>query len=41
MNTDAINVGTIGVHPEKGWAMAGHIPALRQLGQFRLSAVGN
>ena len=41
MNTDAINVEIIGVHPEKGWATAGHIPALRQLGQFRLSAISH
>jgi predicted dehydrogenase len=29
--TDPIRVGIIGVHPEKGWAIAAHIPALRQL----------
>jgi predicted dehydrogenase len=41
MTADPIRVGIIGVHPEKGWATAAHIPALRQLGQFRLSAISH
>ena len=41
MTTHPIRVGIIGVHPEKGWATVAHIPALRQLCQFRLSAISH
>lgn len=41
MNGRRIRVGVIGVHPEKGWATTAHIPALRQLPQFCLSAVSH
>lgn len=33
-----IRVGIIGVHPDRGWASTAHVPALRDLPQFRLSA---
>ncbi|MHC2569793.1 Gfo/Idh/MocA family protein [Rhizobium leguminosarum] len=36
-----IRVGIIGVHPDRGWASTAHIPALRQLKQFRLSALSH
>lgn len=36
-----IRVGIIGVHPDRGWASTAHVPALRSLQQFRLSAVSH
>jgi predicted dehydrogenase len=36
-----IGVGIIGVHPDRGWASTAHVPALRDLPQFRLSAVSH
>ncbi|APG89236.1 myo-inositol 2-dehydrogenase 1 (plasmid) [Sinorhizobium americanum CCGM7] len=36
-----IRVGIIGVHPDRGWASTAHVPALRDLSQFRLSALSH
>lgn len=41
MSRKAINVGIIGVHPDKGWATTAHIPALQVLSDFRISAVSH
>jgi len=41
MSARRIRVGIIGVHPEKGWATTAHLPALRQLPQFCLSAISH
>ncbi len=41
MTRAPIKVGIIGVHPETGWAATAHIPALRQLPQFLLSAISH
>lgn len=39
MSKDSIGVGIIGASPERGWASDAHIPALRSLPQFKLTAV--
>jgi predicted dehydrogenase len=36
-----IRVGIIGVHPDRGWASTAHVPALRDLKSFRLSALSH
>lgn len=41
MNSNPIKVGIIGVHPEKGWAATAHIPALKALPEFRITAVSH
>ena len=41
MSQDRIRVGIIGVHPDRGWASAAHIPALQQLPEFELTAVSH
>lgn len=41
MTQGPIGVGIIGVHPDRGWASTAHVPALRDLEQFRLSAVSH
>lgn len=41
MTREPINVGIIGVHPDKGWATTAHIPALQVLSDFRISAVSH
>ncbi|NEJ84608.1 gfo/Idh/MocA family oxidoreductase [Rhizobium leguminosarum] len=41
MAQTAIRVGIIGVHPDRGWASTAHVPALRDLPQFRLSALSH
>ncbi|MEU6038089.1 Gfo/Idh/MocA family oxidoreductase [Actinomadura sp. NPDC047616] len=35
-----IKVGVIGANPERGWARTAHVPALRALPQYEISAVG-
>ncbi|MGO4618022.1 Gfo/Idh/MocA family protein [Nocardia sp. 2YAB30] len=37
---DPIRVGIIGAGPDRGWAARAHVPALRALGAFRITAVG-
>ncbi|WP_225731168.1 MULTISPECIES: Gfo/Idh/MocA family protein [unclassified Nocardia] len=37
---DPIRVGIIGANPERGWAVRAHIPALRALPDYRITAVG-
>ncbi|GAA4607661.1 Gfo/Idh/MocA family oxidoreductase [Actinoallomurus liliacearum] len=37
---DRIRVGVVGASPERGWAAAAHIPALRALPAYELTAVG-
>ena len=41
MTTNPIKVGIVGVHPDKGWATTAHIPALKALPQFRITAVSH
>jgi predicted dehydrogenase len=41
MTNALIRVGIIGVHPARGWASTAHVPALRDLPQFQLSAVSH
>ncbi|MER8417710.1 Gfo/Idh/MocA family oxidoreductase [Mesorhizobium sp. M0166] len=41
MTSARIRVGIIGVHPDRGWASTAHVPALRGLPQFQLSAVSH
>lgn len=38
--SDKIRVGIIGASPDRGWAAVAHIPALRSLPQYELTAVG-
>ncbi|MEU1982257.1 Gfo/Idh/MocA family oxidoreductase [Nocardia sp. NPDC019395] len=38
--SDRTRVGIIGASPERGWASRAHIPALRALPEFELTAVG-
>ncbi|RLP32558.1 Gfo/Idh/MocA family protein [Nocardia seriolae] len=38
--SDTIRVGIIGASPDRGWASRAHIPALRALPGFELTAVG-
>ncbi len=40
MRNDKIRVGLIGANPNRGWAMGVHVPALKALPQFEISAVG-
>ncbi|MGO4355096.1 Gfo/Idh/MocA family protein [Rhizobium sp. RAF36] len=41
MTRKPINVGLVGVHPDKGWATTAHIPALQVLSDFRIAAVSH
>ena len=41
MKNGKIGVGVIGVHPERGWAMAAHIPALKSLPDYEVVALTN
>ena len=41
MKDGKIRVGVIGVHPERGWAMTAHIPALQSLSDYELVAMTN
>ena len=36
-----LRVGIIGVHPDKGWATTAHIPALKALPQYQITAVSH
>ncbi|MFE2996424.1 Gfo/Idh/MocA family protein [Nocardia sp. NPDC059246] len=38
--SDRIRVGIIGANPDRGWATRAHIPALRALPDYELTAVG-
>lgn len=40
MAAKPIRVGIIGVNPRQGWAMRAHIPALRALPDYEITAVG-
>lgn len=40
MMSDKIRVGIIGASPDRGWAVTAHLPALRSLPQYELTAVG-
>ncbi|GAA4219494.1 Gfo/Idh/MocA family protein [Actinocatenispora rupis] len=35
-----IRVGIVGANPERGWALRAHVPALRSLPDYRITAVG-
>jgi predicted dehydrogenase len=37
--SDTIRVGVIGASPDRGWAATAHVPALRSLPQYQLTAV--
>ncbi|MFB8005143.1 Gfo/Idh/MocA family protein [Nocardia sp. NPDC056000] len=37
---DPIRVGIVGASPDRGWAARAHVPALRVLPDFRITAVG-
>ncbi|MCX4092046.1 Gfo/Idh/MocA family protein [Nocardia sp. alder85J] len=37
---DPIRVGIVGASPDRGWAIRAHLPALRALPDYRISAVG-
>jgi predicted dehydrogenase len=39
MRTEPIRVGVIGASPHRGWAAATHMPALRDLPQYKVTAV--
>ncbi len=39
MTDDKIRVGTIGANADRGWGSSAHIPALRTLPQYELTAV--
>ncbi|MCQ1775829.1 Gfo/Idh/MocA family oxidoreductase [Neorhizobium galegae] len=41
MTIPPIRVGIIGVHPDRGWASTAHVPALRDLPQFKLSTLSH
>ena len=41
MDTNPIRVGLIGVHPQQGWAGLAHIPALKLLPEYRITAVSH
>ncbi len=41
MTHPPIRVGIIGVHPDRGWASTAHVPALRELPQYRLSTLSH
>ncbi|TCL70589.1 Gfo/Idh/MocA family oxidoreductase [Rhizobium sp. BK251] len=41
MNSSKIRVGIVGVHPEKGWATIAHIPALKLVPDFEITAVSH
>lgn len=38
--SDTIRVGIVGASPGRGWAATAHVPALRSLPQYELTAVG-
>ncbi|MCD9143004.1 Gfo/Idh/MocA family protein [Streptomyces albireticuli] len=40
MEAKKIRVGIIGANAERGWALRAHLPALRSLADFEISAVG-
>ncbi|MDP9842543.1 Gfo/Idh/MocA family protein [Streptosporangium lutulentum] len=40
MTADTVRVGIIGANPDRGWAARAHIPALRALPDFEITAVG-
>ncbi|MGI5164149.1 Gfo/Idh/MocA family protein [Spirillospora sp. CA-253888] len=40
MHTGPLRVGIIGANPERGWAATAHVPALRALPDYALTAVG-
>jgi predicted dehydrogenase len=40
MMSDQIRVGIVGASPGRGWAVTAHLPALRSLPQYKLTAVG-
>jgi predicted dehydrogenase len=37
--TIPLRIGIVGAHPHRGWALDAHVPALRKLPQFALTAV--
>ncbi|GAA1985152.1 Gfo/Idh/MocA family protein [Kitasatospora viridis] len=40
MGEQRIRVGIVGVNPQQGWAARAHIPALRSLPEYEITAVG-
>ena len=41
MEHSPIRVGILGVHPDRGWATTAHIPALKRLPQFEITAISH
>ncbi|WP_151637773.1 Gfo/Idh/MocA family protein [Noviherbaspirillum aerium] len=41
MENGKIGVGIIGVHPDKGWASIAHIPALKSLPDYQITAISH
>ncbi|MBB3458295.1 putative dehydrogenase [Rhizobium sp. BK313] len=41
MSKNRIRVGIVGVHPDKGWAATGHIPALRLLPEYEITTISH
>src|SRR5689334_14467526 len=39
MGSDIIRVGIVGANPHQGWASTAHVPALKQLPDFWITAV--
>lgn len=39
--SNRIKVGIVGVHPERGWAGMAHVPALKSLPQYEITAISN
>ncbi|MFD8540681.1 Gfo/Idh/MocA family protein [Streptomyces rubrogriseus] len=40
MATEPIRIGVVGASPDRGWAADAHLPALRHLPQYKITAVG-
>ena len=41
MTRNRIKVGIVGVHPEKGWAAIAHVPALKLLSEYEITAISH
>ena len=41
MKNSKIGVGIVGLHPDRGWAMLAHVPALKASGDYEIVALSN
>jgi predicted dehydrogenase len=41
MSAEAIQVAIVGVHPTEGWASTAHLPALKELSEYRIQAISH